>query len=323
MFHPEPLSLLLSTLALWLCVRTFSDPRWAWALGVTLGAAQLVRAWALVTVGGRGCSRCSPGGAGGSSRSCSSLAALIPAPWYIHQRVKYGGQPQFTAAARRPGTSLAARRSTSTPGSPGSSRSPCASITTRSGSRRPTTGSGATTSASGRWHSGTPSAGTTPCQPSAAPRHLELQSLLGLVPTLLALVGWALLASRVVARPAGLAVALLPPLGDRRLPLLRGRLLVARRRPAQGDLHAHGHRRLGDRLRLRARPAPRPPVAGDARRCSASALWPSCRSCSTSRLAGLEHVLEEAVEPAASAPSRARPRCGAGRRRSPSGRTAG
>ena len=50
MFHPEPLSLLLSTLALYLCVRVFADPRYAWALGITLGAAQLVRAWALATV---------------------------------------------------------------------------------------------------------------------------------------------------------------------------------------------------------------------------------------------------------------------------------
>ena len=50
MFHPEPLSLLLSTLALYFCVRAFADPRYAWALGITLGAAQLVRAWALATV---------------------------------------------------------------------------------------------------------------------------------------------------------------------------------------------------------------------------------------------------------------------------------
>ena len=34
MFHPEPMSLFLCTLALWLCVRTFADPRYAWALGV-------------------------------------------------------------------------------------------------------------------------------------------------------------------------------------------------------------------------------------------------------------------------------------------------
>ena len=50
MFHPEPMSLFLTALALWLCVRTFSNPRYAWALGATLGAAQLVRAWALATV---------------------------------------------------------------------------------------------------------------------------------------------------------------------------------------------------------------------------------------------------------------------------------
>ena len=38
MFHPETMSLFFATLALWLCVRTFADPRYAWALGVALGA---------------------------------------------------------------------------------------------------------------------------------------------------------------------------------------------------------------------------------------------------------------------------------------------
>ena len=47
---------------------------------------------------------------------------------------------------------------------------------------------------------------------SSARRHLELQSLLGLVPTLLALVGWALFAIRSWRDRSGLAVALLPPL---------------------------------------------------------------------------------------------------------------
>jgi hypothetical protein len=55
MFHPEPLSMLLSTAALVLAahllVRTDYRLRVALALGLMLGLAQLVRAWALWTVG--------------------------------------------------------------------------------------------------------------------------------------------------------------------------------------------------------------------------------------------------------------------------------
>ena len=55
MFHPEPLSMLLSTAALVLAARILvrSDYRLrvALALGVTLGLAQLVRAWTLWTFG--------------------------------------------------------------------------------------------------------------------------------------------------------------------------------------------------------------------------------------------------------------------------------
>ncbi len=85
MFHPEPLSLLLSTLALWLCVRTFANPRYMIALGVTLGTAQLVRAFALWTVAAVVLALL----AGRRWRELTvvlALAVVIPAPWYIHQR---------------------------------------------------------------------------------------------------------------------------------------------------------------------------------------------------------------------------------------------
>ena len=155
MFHPEPLSLFLSTLALWLCVRTFANPRYAWALGVTLGAAQLVRAFALWTVAAVVLALL----AGRRWRALVIvlvLAALIPAPWYIHQRVTYGGQPEFPQPAHR---GSAARPLSVLPrpaASRACSRSPCRpQPLTGSRSRRPTTASGATTSASGP---GTPAA---------------------------------------------------------------------------------------------------------------------------------------------------------------------
>ena len=211
MFHPEPLSLLLSTLALYFCVRVFADPRYAWALGITLGAAQLVRAWALATVAAVAVALL----AGRHFRSLVivlAIAALIPAPWYIHQRVKYGGQPQFTQPAQ-------ARQSLSVrfyldPGIPG-----IVTLPTREHHYAewiPTTYDGIWGDYFGfwRWHAGTPTAsGVVVTKPSAsARRHLELQSLLGLVPTLLALVGWALFALRSWRDRSGLAVALLPPL---------------------------------------------------------------------------------------------------------------
>src|SRR5262249_9339044 len=92
MFHPEVLSLFLSTLALWLALRTFAGRRWVWALGVSLGAVQLVRAWGLLTVAAILIALV-------VARRWRELAiafllaAAIAAPWYVHQRIEYGGQP--------------------------------------------------------------------------------------------------------------------------------------------------------------------------------------------------------------------------------------
>jgi hypothetical protein len=89
MFLPEPLSMFLVTLALWCCVRTFSNPRYALALGVALGLAQLVRAVAIcaavafilaLLLGRRW----------REAAIAVCIAVLIPAPWYVRQTVKYG-----------------------------------------------------------------------------------------------------------------------------------------------------------------------------------------------------------------------------------------
>ncbi len=210
MFHPEPLSLFLSTLALLLCVRTFANPRYAWALGVTLGAAQLVRAFALWTVAAIALALL----AGRLFRPLVIvlvLAALIPSPWYIHQRVTYGGQPEFPQPASRLGLGLSFYLD---PGIPGFLTRPV-----RPSHHRlaiPTTYDSIWGDYFGiwAWHAGSPLPdGRRVTSPGGSARHqLQLQSLLGLVPTLLALIGWAAFARASLRERAGLAVALLPAL---------------------------------------------------------------------------------------------------------------
>ena len=109
MFHPEPLSMLLSTAALVLTarilVRTDYRLRWTVPLGLTLGLAQLVRAWTLWTVAvvivvlavaaaTRVRERRSLLGA---IAAVAAVAILVPAPWYAHQFSRYDsalfGQP--------------------------------------------------------------------------------------------------------------------------------------------------------------------------------------------------------------------------------------
>ncbi len=109
MFHPEPLSMLLSTASLVLAARMLvrSDYRLrlAVALGLALGLAQLVRAWTLWTFGvvllvlvvaavTRPHDRRRLLGA---IAVVAAVAILVPAPWYAHQLTRYDsalfGQP--------------------------------------------------------------------------------------------------------------------------------------------------------------------------------------------------------------------------------------
>ncbi len=94
MFHPEPLSLLLVAVALLLAARMLvrSDLRWqlAVACAVALGLAQLVRAFALWTfaavVIGLVASRV-------PWRTVAVVVvatAVVTAPWYVRQAVEYG-----------------------------------------------------------------------------------------------------------------------------------------------------------------------------------------------------------------------------------------
>jgi hypothetical protein len=214
MFHPEPLSMFLGALALWLCVRTFSDRRYAWALGAALGATQLVRAFGLYVVGATLLALL----VGRRWRELSIalvLAIAIPAPWYIHQRLTYGGQPVFTQPAQ--GTHL-----------PTTFYYGLGLPTVISKPYRenhytrwiPVTYDGLWGDYFGvwNWHAGrhrsdAHNAAVTFHPSRSAKRSLVIQSLVGLVPTLLAVIGWALLAWSALRRPKALAVAALPVLG--------------------------------------------------------------------------------------------------------------
>jgi hypothetical protein len=212
MFHPEPMSMFLATLALWLCVRTFASPGYAWALGAVLGAAQLVRAFALWTVGAVGLALL----AGRRWRELAIvvlLAVAIPAPWYVHQAGTYGGQPEFPQPAQAKKLPLAFAYGLGIP-------------TVITDPYRPhhysrwipVTYNGIWGDYFGfwQWHSGSPIPGTRAVvtKPSApAARWLRIQSLVGIVPTLLALAGWVLLVRWSIGHREGLAVALLPAVG--------------------------------------------------------------------------------------------------------------
>jgi hypothetical protein len=120
MFHPEPLSMLLSTaavvLAARLLVRSDYRLRTASALGLTLGLAQLVRAWTLWTV----CVVLFVLLVAVVTRKHDRrpllnaiavavvVAVAVPAPWYIHQLERYDSvvfgrpHPAETIWSRRP-----------------------------------------------------------------------------------------------------------------------------------------------------------------------------------------------------------------------------
>jgi hypothetical protein len=214
MFHPEMLSLFLCTLALWACARTFADERYAPALGVALGAAQLVRAFALWTVAATVIALL----AGRRLREVAVVlvvAAAVPAAWYIHQWREYGS-PIFP----RPATEQA--REPSGEPKPIWERRPwrfyldpaVPDVITRPyrpnflNLALPTTYTETWGDYFGIWTwdgVGSP--------PGHDRGELQRQSVIGLLPTLLAVVGWLALLRTSFVRPVRLAVTLLPALG--------------------------------------------------------------------------------------------------------------
>lgn len=197
MFHPEPLSMLLSAVALLLAARLLGrhDYRWqlAVATGVVLGFGQLVRAFSLWTFAAVVI-------AFAAARAWRPLAvavvatAVVAAPWYVRQTIKYG-DPVFDRPAphqaiwdRRPAHFYVGL------GLPNVFTDPV-----RPHFRNeaiPTTYSEVWGDYFGVWRGSR-----------------ERQSFLGLLPTLLAVVGWIVLLLRSRRVPARLPAALLPGLG--------------------------------------------------------------------------------------------------------------
>jgi hypothetical protein len=197
MFHPEPLSMLLCSVALLLATRMLGrgDHRWqlAVATGVALGLAQLVRAFSLWTLAavvlGFAAAR-----AWRQLFVIVAVAALVTAPWYVRQAIEYGN-PVFDRPTkqeaiwnRRPArfyVGLGLPKVVTDPIRPHFRNQAI-----------PTTYSEIWGDYFGVWRGSR-----------------ERQSILGFLPTVLALVGWAVLLARSRRSPARLPVALLPGLG--------------------------------------------------------------------------------------------------------------
>jgi hypothetical protein len=197
MFHPEPLSMLLTAIALLVAARALrrADHRWqlAAATGVALGLGQLVRAFSLWTFAAVVL-------AFAAARAWRQLAVLVVAtavvasPWYIRQAIKYGNPvfdrptPHEAIWDRRPARFYVGL------GLPQVFTGPMRPHFVNEAI--PTTYSEVWGDYFGVWHGSR-----------------EPQSFLGLLPTLLAVAGWLALLVGSLRAPPRLAAALLPGLG--------------------------------------------------------------------------------------------------------------
>jgi len=120
MFHPEPLGMLLTAAALLVLARLVRARDYSWwlavVLGLLLGLGQLVRAWSLwmvavavvVLAAVALTERASRRRVLGSLVIVVAIAAVVPAPWYVHQATQYSNpvfnreQPDTFVLARRP-----------------------------------------------------------------------------------------------------------------------------------------------------------------------------------------------------------------------------
>ena len=197
MFHPEPLSMLLTAVALLLAARMLNrrDYRWqlAAATGVALGLGQLVRAFSLWTFAAVVLA-CVVARAWRPLAVVVLATAVVASPWYIRQAVKYGNpvfdrpQPKEAIWDRRPAKFYVGL------GLPQVFTDPIRPHFVNQAV--PTTYSEVWGDYFGVWRGSR-----------------ETQSIIGLLPTLLAVAGWILLLIRSRRAPPRLAAALLPGLG--------------------------------------------------------------------------------------------------------------
>jgi hypothetical protein len=197
MFHPEPLSMLLTAVALLLAARMLGRPDYRWQLaaatGVALGLGQLVRAFSLWTFAAVVLA-CVIARAWRPLVVVLAATAIVASPWYIRQAVKYG-DPVFDRPTRE--EAIWERRPASFYFGLGLPEVFTDSI--RPSFRNeaiPTTYSEVWGDYFGVWRGSR-----------------ERQSFLGLLPTLLALGGWIVLLVRSRRIPARFAAAVLPGLG--------------------------------------------------------------------------------------------------------------
>jgi len=223
MFQPATAALFFSTLGLWLCVRTFADPRLAIPLGIVLGLAQLVLVASLWTVAVAVVALA----AGRRWRElvvALVLAVVIPLPWYVHQQTTYSGFAPFprppTPSARvgnteagkpKPVWDRRPLRFYFDPGIPAVFTHPYRWHFLNLA--LPTTYAELWGDWEGHWAWNGSSGRATDTPSRSARRLLSLQSLVGILPTVLAVVGWLALLAASLRRPRWLAVALLPGLG--------------------------------------------------------------------------------------------------------------
>jgi hypothetical protein len=221
MYHPETLDLALSTLGLLLAARMLATERYALggavALGVVLGAAQLVRAFALWTLAAVTIAFVVAAAWRADRRPIlTALAvtvaasAVVAGPWYVRQTVDYGSPLPFDRPA--PDEPVWSRRPVSFYlglGLPDVATRPYRPAYVNEAI--PTT----YTEVWGDWF-GSWAWTATEGDPSASVRReLVAQNVVGLVPTVLAVAGWILLAAAILRRrllPA-VPVVLLPALG--------------------------------------------------------------------------------------------------------------
>jgi hypothetical protein len=220
MFHPEPFEMLLTAAALVVLARMVRTGRYTWRLavplGVLLGAGQLVRAWSLwvlvvavvvllvVALTDAGLRRSALGALG----ITAVVAVLVPSPWYAHQALQYSNpvfdqpQPAEFLLARRPLAFYVDARFPDVVSRPWRDRFNDRFI--------PVFYAETWGDYFGFW-----SWGTVGERTDSSDSELKRQSLIGILPTALALAGLLALLALAVVRPTedpARLVAALPPL---------------------------------------------------------------------------------------------------------------